>query len=175
MSDLFFDGDAGFSACQRYRYWLTRVWNRTLPVVAWVMLNPSTADAFVDDPTIRRCIAFSRAWGAGGLVVLNLFALRSTNPAALRLPGASPIDPPDDLGANDRHIRRWTEGRRVIAAWGVHGTLCARDRDVLWLLAGQRVECLGRTKGGHPWHPLYIKGATVPVPFGGVTALEVQA
>ncbi|TMF61888.1 MAG: DUF1643 domain-containing protein, partial [Chloroflexi bacterium] len=67
---------ATFSADRRYRYRLWRRWDGARPVVAFVMLNPSTADARRDDPTIRRCIGFAKSWGFGGVEVVNLFAYR---------------------------------------------------------------------------------------------------
>lgn len=75
--------DACISPCERYRYWLTRRWDLSLPVVTFLMLNPSTADARKDDATIRKCIGFAKAWGYGGIIVINLFALRSRNPEDL--------------------------------------------------------------------------------------------
>lgn len=171
---------AVISLCGRYRYSLTRTWDtrRTVsfsastswrtgrssskPVVSWLMLNPSTANAFDDDPTIRRCINFSRAWGAGGIVVVNLFALRATNPRALYADPVGAIGPD-----NDTFIREVTAGRRIVAAWGVHGTLAGRDRAVMKLLKGRRVECLGVTNGGNPKHPLYVRGDTVLQEFKG--------
>lgn len=75
---------AEFSGCGRYRYSLRRRWADGGPPACWIMLNPSTADAEKDAPTIRRCIGFSKAWGHNALVVVNLFALRSTDPTALR-------------------------------------------------------------------------------------------
>lgn len=125
------------------------------------MLNPSTADAERDDPTIRRCASFARAWGLGGMTVVNLFALRATDPARLRRAR-------DPIGRdNDRHIAEAAAGAdRVVVAWGVHGTLRDRDRAVLALLAGARPRCLGLTRGGHPRHPLYLSARTRSRPFG---------
>ena len=152
--------DALISQCGRYRYWLTRTWDADKPPVCWVMLNPSTADASADDPTIRRCMAFARAWGAGGIVVVNLFALRATDPRELRAQPFNVIGPD-----NDWHILASTEGRRVIAAWGAHGGQSARDRRVMRLLEGRDVVCLGVTKDGFPRHPLYVRRDMKPVPF----------
>lgn len=162
------EATATFSPCRTYRYALTRRWVANTEGIAFLMLNPSTADAFVLDPTIRRCMGFARGWGFGGLLVLNLFGLRSTDPAALR----THVDPvgPD----NDAVIVDWL-GRLsgpVVAAWGVHGVYRQRGEQVAGLLRdhGRRLMCLGATKDGHPRHPLYVAGKTAlaeyPVPGG---------
>ncbi len=96
------ESDAELSACGRYRYRLTRVWDRSRPRCLWVMLNPSTADERSLDPTARRCFDFSLSWGCGALEAVNLFALRSSDPGALyRNP---PVDAPGEEGRNDRVI-----------------------------------------------------------------------
>lgn len=141
--------DAVISPCGRYRYRLSRTWDaRKLPLV-WIMLNPSTADAEVDDPTIRRCVSFSKREGAGGLEVLNLFALRAPDPKQLRVA-------PDPIGPdNDEWIRQVLHPHtRVVAAWGEHGRHLDRGPTVLRTLSGLDVLCLG----DKPKHPLYIKG-----------------
>ena len=136
----------------RYRYRLGRRWAEGA-TVTWIMLNPSTADAANDDPTIRRCTDFTKRWGYGGLTVVNLFALRATDPRALRRAYDQPIGLPD----NDRHIVEATASAAlVVAAWGAHGTMYARDRQVRMLLDGRAVHCLGTTKAGQPRHPLYL-------------------
>lgn len=157
MSELFkYRADAHLSECGKYRYWLSRVWNEALPLTCWIMLNPSTADATEDDPTIRRCMKFAQKWGAGGIYVVNLFALRSTDPKLL----AQSLDP---IGLdNDRCIMCgcavWLA---VVAAWGVNGVFMGRDRQVTQMLAecGVQLKCLGVTKHGHPRHPLYVPSA----------------
>lgn len=126
------------------------------------MLNPSTADASRDDPTIRRCVAFARAWGYGGVEVVNLFALRATHPFYLRA-SAEPVGPD-----NDRHIllaaRR---AEHTVLAWGIHGELGGRGADVLALLSRRtRALCLGWTRQGHPRHPLYLRRDARPTPVG---------
>src|SRR4051794_10946119 len=145
---------ACFSQCGKYRYSLTRQWNVDRPSICWIMLNPSTANGFQDDPTIRRCIGFSQSWRAGGIEVVNLFAFRATQPAVL-FAARDPIGP-----RNDGHLVACVKRpeQRVIAAWGCNGDRRGRDREVLALLArlGVRVECLGRTKHGYPRHPLYV-------------------
>lgn len=154
---------ARFSLDGVYRYELTRRWARG-PVACWVMLNPSTADAKQDDPTIRRCVRFSRDWGLSGLVVVNLFAYCATDPSELR--GVSdPIGPDNDEAIHDAAVR----SRIVIAAWGAHGSLHGRDFDVAGdlrrALLGGHIHCLGRTADGAPRHPLRLPATLRPGVF----------
>lgn len=147
---------ATISPCGRYRYSLKRQWgplDADGPVV-WIMLNPSTADADTDDPTIRACREFSRRWGKSALEVVNLFALRSPKPSALAI-DHDPVGPDNDLWI-DTAIRR---ASLVVAAWGAHGTLLGRHWDVKRIIAstGCRARCLGLTKAGQPRHPLYVR------------------
>lgn len=144
---------AEFSPCGRYRYTLTRIWDETKPVINWIALNPSTADANRDDPTIRRETAFSKAWGFGGLVKTNLFAWRSTDPHIL----AAIADP---IGNdNDARIQAIASSASlVVVAWGNWGAINGRGSWVFHkLLAGRKVYCLGINANGHPKHPLYLR------------------
>lgn len=153
---------AVFSADKTYRYVLTRTWDISLPVAKWIMLNPSTADAMKDDPTIRRCAGFARREGCGGIAVVNLFALRATDPAALRQ-ADDPAGP-----ANDPFIAIHAgPGDLVIAAWGAGGTLNGRAAEVGQRLtaAGVRLKCLGVTAAGQPRHPLYVRADAPLLPW----------
>ena len=113
MLDLLTEADAVISDCERYRYRLTRRWDDG-PTCTFIMLNPSTADARKDDPTIRRCIGFARREGCAALLVINCFAFRATKPADL-FAAEDPIGP-----ENDRHIMAASldADGQVIAAWG---------------------------------------------------------
>jgi len=150
---------ATFDTTRTYRYRLTRTWDPDGPRVNFLMLNPSTADAFELDPTVRRCVGFARTWGFGSLEVTNIFAFRATDPTVL-------IAQPEPVGAdNDRAIvdaARMAD--RVVAAWGVRGRHRGRADDVATLLSdiGISPVVLHLTKHGHPAHPLYIAGDTVP-------------
>lgn len=163
-------GTATIDASGRFRYRLTRNWSASVSDmlgghVCWIMLNPSTADAAQDDPTIRRCIAFSKAWGFGGLVVVNLFALRATDPRHLRLPrNHSQSDYLDVVGErNDEVLESETDSAaQVIAAWGNHGALYERCERALEIVGPLRLYHLGLTKQGQPRHPLYVKGDVKP-------------
>jgi hypothetical protein len=147
---------ATFDITNTYRYTLWRGWSIDHPQVTFIMLNPSTADAQRNDPTIRRCIEFAQRWGFGSLEVVNLFAYRAANPHAL-------LNAKNPVGAeNDQFLMRAVaRSACVVAAWGTKGTLLDRDKPVLQLLAHWRnVKCLGLTREGHPRHPLYVKGDT---------------
>lgn len=155
--------NAVLSACGLYRYSLSRTWDITLQPACFVMLNPSTADAMQDDPTIRRCMNFARGWGNGGIVVVNLFAWRATFPEQLRQ-CQDPIGP-----LNDQHIREAAIlGHPLVMAWGATAWGRKRARQVVALLehAGRTdLHSLGRTRDGYPRHPLYLRRNTLLTPF----------
>lgn len=142
---------ATFDLSETYRYRLRREWGDG-PAVAFLMLNPSTADAEADDPTVRRCIRYAQAWGFGALEVVNLFALRSTDPAALYT-HHDPIGPENDAAI--LACRREVE--LMVAAWGAHGALHGRGVHVLDMLKIHGpIHYLKMTLGGQPGHPLYL-------------------
>lgn len=155
---------AVLSACGKYRYRLDREFDDFTGEgrVTFVMLNPSTADATQDDPTIRRCKGYARAWGAARLSVVNLFAFRSTDPDALYgMSRADAIGP-----ENDQHIlEACQQSKLVVCAWGNHGTLHDRAREVLKLIGTVQtpVALKINAKSGQPAHPLYLKGDAKPV------------
>lgn len=166
------DGSSGavFSQCERYRYALWRVWNPGAPFWTFGMLNPSTADHMKLDPTLTRCASRAAAGGAGGMIIWNLFAWRSTDPAAMK----SAVDPVGPV--NDAVIRRAVKiGILNIAGWGVHGTHRERQAQVCAMLAGEGVEmhALGFTNGGQPRHPLYMPNDSMPKPWNYSEQLDV--
>lgn len=139
-----------------YRYKLWRWWGNARPAL-FVMLNPSTADAERDDPTIRRCQGFAERWGYGGLEVVNLFAYRSTTP--LRTIGEGAIGPLNDAMI----VKAAMSAGVIVAAWGNRGGALGRDKAVLDLLErawNGTIYCLGTTAQGQPRHPLYVRGDT---------------
>ena len=160
------ENGAVFSPCKIYRYTLWRVWDRTLPLVNFVMLNPSTADEVLNDPTVERCERRARKMGYGGLIVTNAFALRSTDPKGLRR-----ID--DPVGPeNDHHISvSAAQAALVVCGWGKHCDAVApgRGNRILQAIhAGGRVPHALKLNGdGSPQHPLYIGYATLPRPMPG--------
>ena len=153
---------ATFDSVRAYRFRLSRVWDPSLRRVNFVMLNPSTADAFKLDPTVRRCIGFARHWQAGSVEVTNAYAYRSTAPAGLR-----EVADPVGFGNDDALVAAALAADLVIVAWGVHATYLGREAVVRTLLAdaGVAPHYLALTKDGHPGHPLYLSGAAQPQPW----------
>ena len=144
---------AVFSRDRKYRFYLRRVWQPGLPRMGFVMLNPSTADAFKNDPTVARCQERATKLGYGSFSVTNIFAYRSTQPNALTLPNVLPLG-----DGNDEWILFCAgESARLMVGWGNHGRFMNRSENVLALLedAGHEAWCLGQNKGGCPVHPLY--------------------
>jgi hypothetical protein len=163
-------GTAEFSPCGRYRYALTRQWANTglfddgpLRTVNFIMLNPSTADDSVNDPTVSRCIRFAQDWGYGRLVVTKLFAFRATDSREMKA-ASDPVGPD-----NDESLLLWAGvSELVVCAWGLHGTHQARGSAVQRLLSEGAVvpHCLKLTKDGFPSHPLYLPQYLQPFRWG---------
>lgn len=167
-----------FSQNRQYRYSLTHRWDEVQPLplgaehskteytgprlVAWIGLNPSTADENTLDATLRRVKAFSSAWGYDGFVMLNLFAWRDKSPKEM-------MKVRDPVGhENDTHILKHVAlVDRVVCAWGNFGGYLSRVEKVVRLLETTKAEivCLDRNANGSPKHPLYIQGSAVPQPF----------
>lgn len=156
-----------------YRYTLQREWwerDRNIAksepsLLTFVMLNPSTANDQIDDPTIRRCIGFARREGAVVMEVMNLYALRATNPAAL-------LVHPDPVGiGNDAlltQVARQHTRFKTVVAWGAHKMVTPERTAILTdsaRAAGTTLWCLGKTKSGAPRHPLYVRGDAPLVPW----------
>lgn len=147
-----------------YRYVLARGWRGGKKYVLFVLLNPSTADAFDDDPTVRKCRGFARRWGFGNMLIANLYAWRATDSSALGT-AADPIGPD-----NDEKLRRSASiASAVVCGWGNCPTGIARDAfdrraaDVLRILSGNKPWCIAQNKTGHPAHPLYLPYTDAPI------------
>lgn len=155
-----------------YRYSLHRRWGGARTVL-WVMLNPSTADAYVDDRTISRCIGYSRAWGYEQLRVVNLYALRTTKPEHLE----HHPDPVGPMQMAEWHLA--VQGAELaVLAWGEHKVPRTSWGDmrkpVTTLLQAHSIptKALGITKGGDPRHPLYLKNGLQPLPYDYLQRLQ---
>jgi len=155
------DAGAHFSVCHQYRYVLWRTWEPNKKFAMFVGLNPSTADAESDDPTIRKCVGFARRWGYGGVHMLNLFSYRATNPKQMLH-----VDEPVGEATNQWLAKYAAASEIVVACWGAHGAHRERWKDVCEVhLSYARLSCFGLTRSGMPRHPLYIGYETVPVQF----------
>jgi hypothetical protein len=159
-------GSAIFSKCEQYRYLLTRRISEHEKTATFIMLNPSTANAHINDPTIRKCIGFARRWQCGTLQVLNLFAVRATLPRDMKQ-AFDPVGPDNHQWFARVLTPESTHPHLVICAWGVHGAFREQDRTVLgWLHEiGIDLFALGLTRQGHPRHPLYMSYATELIPY----------
>ena len=168
MKDMI-ESTASFGFDGRHRYSLVRRWSADLPLLGWLMLNPSTATAEKDDPTISRCQGFARRWGYGGVRIANVWTLVATDPTEL-------------LAADDRFqpAGLWTlqESLHWVCGWGAFAERVPGWQHALSLtirklrMHATRIDCLGLTQGGHPKHPLYLRNDTPRIPFPGYAWME---
>lgn len=166
--DLFRPDDhqgAEISECGRYRYRLWRKWtdSKHAMMLLFIMLNPSKADATHDDPTIRRCIGFAKAWGFSGIIVANLFAIRATRPSEMDYYATQGIDPvgPD----NDAVLAELSKAVNVtvVFAWGCFPQYKQRMEKVISLFPDALA--INISKDGYPNHPLYLPSYLKPKKF----------
>jgi hypothetical protein len=153
---------ATFDETGQYRYQLTRCWQAHGPKVAFIMLNPSRADAQQDDPTLSACIQFAQRWEYASLSVVNLFGYCTAQPAVLKTV-ADPVGPEND----GYLLSAVKEAERVVLAWGNGGELAGRDRTILALLHPYQTKLsyLQLNRSGQPRHPLYINRSSPLRPF----------
>lgn len=170
-----------FSPCRKWRYTLWRDWawqisglnghhhftedphfdyfpGKPHQFVQFIGLNPSTADETKNDPTVRRCVNFAKAWGFGAMCMTNIFAWRSTDPAALYRQH-DPIGPENDRWLKDVAA----EATLVVCCWSNHGSLGGRSAQVKRLLESIDLHCFKMSQQGQPWHPLYLPGNIQPM------------
>jgi hypothetical protein len=162
VGDFRVQPSAEISECGLYRWWLKRIW-RPGPIVCFVMLNPSTADANINDSTVRKCIGFAWRWGFAGIEVRNLYPFRATDPKDMvkaKMKGTS-------VTGGDRGLHELLEAKHadlVVAAWG---TKAGADRTSVFFkgMEAKPIYCIGRAVGGDPFHPLYQQYTKKPEPF----------
>jgi hypothetical protein len=152
----YLESSAKISPDGRYRYWLSRRLGKGERTVLFVGLNPSTADAQKDDPTIRRCVGFARKWSFDWLLMGNLYAYRSTDPKVL------PKLQVDPIGSMNQETLKWMthKSELVVAAWGNNHLDGNANTLADWILSLSHTRCLGINKNGSPKHPLYVPRAT---------------
>lgn len=148
---------AEFSEDRVYRYLLWRRWNSNKSTIGFIGLNPSTADEMTDDRTVRRCINFAKRWGAGGMMMMNIFGFRATDPKKM-IGYQSPVGPKND----EEIIRNAEKCEYIVCAWGNGGDHLGRAPEVLHLLIDQgfesKLRCFSITNKRQPRHPLYVRG-----------------
>lgn len=162
MKDTTMISGATFSECKKYRYQLWRDWGNVVgdKGILFIMLNPSIADETINDPTIRRCIGFSKDWGFMKLYVGNIFSFRSTDPKKLKKVD-DPVGPDNDYSLRSMAY----DSSLIVCAWGNHGMLNGRGDIVRGMLskAGMPpIYMLRVTKSNQPSHPLYLPGNLKP-------------
>lgn len=154
---------AEISECGQYRWWLQRRWeaplNQPHRCVCFVMLNPSKADALIDDPTVRKCIGFAQRWGYNILSIRNMYCLRTPSPDVL----FRHDDPVGGRRCYDE-LRAASTADLVVAAWGVRPPP-QHVGVVRQIFADVPIYCVAKTKGGAPKHPLYAAYTDAPLPY----------
>lgn len=158
-------GEAVFSSCDKYRYLLQRPISKSERILTWIMLNPSTATSLVNDPTVAKCVGYGQRWGYGLVEVVNIFALRSTDPNGLKA-FSDPIGPVN----NEFIINCVRNSEKVMCAWGRHGDYLGRGRAVAKMLKEKNLDhklyYLEVSKKDYaPHHPLYKKNSLEPQPW----------
>lgn len=157
MSNLFENNGAAFSECRKYRYALWRIWDKTLPCIQFIGLNPSTANETKSDPTITRVIGFATSWGYGGVYMTNLFSFVTAYPKELILPEAQDK-------SNDMWLQNIGEKcNMVVFAWGNFKQ--AREQALIVEKYFPDAYALVINRDGSPRHPLYVKADVVPVKY----------
>ena len=156
LFDEGYESTAVISEDKKYRYYLSRRWATEGKIIAFICLNPSTADADTDDHTVRKCIRYAKSWGGASLLLGNLFGYRATDPRQLKK-AADPIGEENDVWLS----RIADISDLIIAAWGLHGELRQRNVEVLAKFDG-KLSALHLTKDGHPSHPLYLPRQLTP-------------
>lgn len=170
---LYLDSTAAYSSCRRYRYSLTRRVSMGERAVLFVGLNPSTATAVKDDPTIRRCVGYTRDWGFDLYLMGNIMAFRSTDPKGLPVDSMAAVGP----GNREALIALAARAELIVCAWGANRLGPAATEIAAMIMAFPHARCLGANKDGTPKHPLYLKRSLVPValPLSRSSRLDSRA
>ena len=149
---------ATISKDKQYRYTLSRIWDQDKEMILFIGLNPSTADAKENDPTIRRLIGYATRWGYGGMHVCNLFAYRTPHPKEL-FKVANPIGP-----RNDVYIKKLNKlSTTTVLVYGNDGKRLNRHEEILKII--DKPYCIQKSKTGMPMHPLYLKYTDKPIVY----------
>lgn len=150
--------DGYISSCKKYRYFIEREWDSSLDKAMFILLNPSETGLYEDNPTIRKCMGFSKGLGYGGIYLANLYSYRATNPKELK----KVIEKKGEIyaqGEKNIEIIKKLEKRSdiLILGWGNNAKNFQMSQDILKILDRKKMRCLDITKEGEPKHPLYIR------------------
>lgn len=167
--NLFEDNGAEFSACKQYRYCLWRIWDRSLPLIMFIGLNPSTANATDDDPTVRRVKSMAKGWGFGGVYMMNCFPLVSTDPEALRSHDMTVYAQHQDFLNRQQLIAVSKQCEEVVFAWGNFQIVKDFRRDQELSVLFPDAKALIINKDGSPRHPLYVPTKTTLIKYKNIT------
>lgn len=165
-SDILFPGtNTTWSPDRSHRYFLRRpagLLDQDKPVIAFILLNPSTADELKDDPTVAKCRRYAAGWGFGEVIVLNAFAYRATDPKNMRAQ-PDPVGPENDATVLATATAVHELGGTLLCGWGTHGAHLDRSAQLQDLLAHFPLKAFTLTKHGEPGHPLYLRGDLQPM------------
>lgn len=159
------ESGADFSSCRNYRYALWRIWDKTLPLVMFIGLNPSSADENEPDPTITRVMGFAKAWGYGGVYMMNCYPLVSTKPEALQDFIDTPFHDIEDLENAKRILDVSRRCKAIVFAWGAFKIVKDSGRDKMFSNRFPDAIALILNKDGSPRHPLYVPGSVKPIRY----------
>lgn len=144
--------DAHFSECGKYRYALWRIFDVNKPLIAFIGLNPSTANGTKNDNTITKLVKITKNNGYGGFFMLNLFAIISSKPEIL-------LTCADPLNGNDDFLKYYSQqATKIIFCWGAFKESKKRAEVVKKMFP--LAYCLEILKDGSPKHPLYCRDKT---------------
>ena len=155
---IYLKKDAIISDNDKHRYCLSRIWSNGDNIVAFIGLNPSTADANKDDSTITKCVNYAKQWGFDGLYMINLFSFRATDKEEM-LKDDNPTN-----AENDKCINKYiNKANKVICAWGNDGVFKNRHKYIIDNF--ENLYCLTINKTGQPHHPMYLKLDIQPIKY----------
>jgi hypothetical protein len=150
-----------FSEEKDHRFALWRTWDRELPSILFIGLNPSRGNQFYNDPTLTRCINFSKSWGYGTMFFGNLFS--NVEPDSDMMRAISMHESRiDEVTTNLWLDQMLSMTDEVVCAWGSWDFIERRKKAVIGMISNwfESPKCFGKNKDGNPKHPLYLKATS---------------
>ena len=153
------DSEAGISSDKLFRWWLYRCWDPSKPIVIFVMMNPSTADHRKNDATISKIIRYAIRWGYGGVLVLNIYAIRSRDQSKIK----GRVGSRNDWWLSTVFSFAKRKRIKIVCAWGIKHKDRGDSVRAIAAVAQVKLWCLRSSKNGEPCHPLYLPGDLHPI------------